>query len=385
MIEATGIHSHSTRKLGRRPDDFSKPKLDLTQLVVTGDFSMVPGSQDNLTTIKSRLQMLGNDAAGDCESVRWANHRLQMTGSYPDAATIQQQVWELYRTQNPDFVPGNGPNGYGSNADQGMSSDDLLSYLHKTGGPDGVKVVAYGTIDPRNVQAVERAISVFGGVWVDILVQPENQNEFDRGQPWTDSGEQPEGGHAVLGGAFESQGKGIATWADEAFLSDSFWNGRVGTYALVERVYVVIWPEHVTKEFINSGGAAQLAADYQALTNRPLVWPDVPVPAPVTPPAPAPAPVPAPVGGGASFLVSDPAVVAHLERVASRRGLTPDAWLTKHLERYFDLVSGDVADQVETFTASVGDTSYSAPAGYVETLEYNETGLLAKRTKTFLP
>src|SRR5262249_35447468 len=47
-----------------------------------------------------------------------------------------------------------------------------------------------------------------------------------------------------------------------------------------------IWPEHLgSKAFLEGVDQAQLAADYQALTGRPL-----PVPAPTPPPAPTPAP-----------------------------------------------------------------------------------------------
>lgn len=190
-------------KYGRKPDDYSRPKLDLTQLAADGDFSMVPATQENISPeIRTKLQMLGNDVAGDCEAARWANHRLLMTGSYP--ANVMDAVWSLYQTQNPQFNPGGDPNvdGPGSPQDQGMSTDALLDYLHKNGGSDGAKVIAYGTINPANIQAVERAIALFGAVWVDILVQPGNQREFHQKQPWTDTGEQPEGAHAVLSGGY---------------------------------------------------------------------------------------------------------------------------------------------------------------------------------------
>jgi len=325
-------------KLGRNTDDYSRPKLDLTELAASADFSMVPPSADYRPA--AQLQMLGNDVAGDCEAARWANHRLLMTGAYP--ASVMDDVWAVYKTQNPNFDPNGDPNttGPGSPADGGMSSDQLLSYLHSTGGPDGSKVVAYGLIDPRNVQAVERAIALFGGVWVDILVQPGNQTEFANRQPWTDTGEQPEGGHAVLADGYVPQRR-FLTWADETTFADSFWNGSTQEGPLVERVYLVIWPEHATKEFIASQGAQQLAADYQALTGKTLVWPDAPTP---TPPAPVPPTPPSPVG--ASFLVSDPSVVDHIVHVAARRGVDPNVWVTQHFEHYFRvaaLVAEDLA------------------------------------------
>lgn len=278
-----------TKRTGRLPDDPSRPKLDLTRALAAADFSMVPATLENATAIRSLLKMLGNDRAGDCEAVRWANHRLLLTGAYPrsEVQTTQDMVWSVYETQNPRFDPNGGDQtGPGSDYDQGMSSDKLLDYLHKTGGPDGVKVIAYGKVDPTDVTAVERAIALFGGVWVDILVQPGNQTEFDEGKPWTNTGEQPEGGHAVLGTGYVPERR-VLTWAQETTLADSFWSGVLNRYGhLVESVYVVIWPENATREFIASTSASILAEDFEALTGKPLVWPSTPTPAPT--PAPTP-------------------------------------------------------------------------------------------------
>lgn len=288
-----------TNKLGRTSDDLTKPKLDLTELVSAADFSMVPTTDDRLASYVHQMLMLGNgpdtmfgagfEGFGDCEVARVANNRLLLTGEYPATVGSPLVKWivDLYKTQNPDFEL-TGPNGPDSDADGGMSSDVLLDYLHKTGLPDGTKVVAYGTIAVSEVQAVERAIAVTGGsVWFDVLVQPGNQNQFAAGQPWTDTGEQPEGGHAILGGGYIPNRR-AGTWAAEVSLAESFWENNV------ERVYIVIWPEHCTETFLASESAATLAAQYEALTGKPLVWPTPPTP--VTPPAP-PTPVtpPAPV------------------------------------------------------------------------------------------
>lgn len=316
------------RKYGRTKDDYTRPKLDLTAFAASADFSTIPPIADYLAELHGGWQMLGNDAAGDCEAVRWANHRRLMGAAYPPIS----QVWQVYKTQNPDFDPNgsSSTNGPGSDADRGMSSDDLLDHLHKNGGPDGVKVIAYGTIDPQNVQAVERAIGAFGGVWVDILVQPGNQDEFDRGQAWTNTGEQPEGGHAVLAGGYVPQRKFI-TWAAETEFADSFWAGKVGSDALVERVYLVVWPEHASRRFVQSETGQLLASQYQALTGKTLVWPGAPTPTPTPTPTPAPTP-----GPGAPFPVSAE-VAARIRSAAARAKLTDDAWLEHRLRSYFQM------------------------------------------------
>ena len=64
-----------------------------------------PATEDYLAAFKN-WQMLGNDTYGDCVAVTWANMRRMFTGAlsveyYPTL----NQVYQLYRTQNPNFVP----------------------------------------------------------------------------------------------------------------------------------------------------------------------------------------------------------------------------------------------------------------------------------------
>lgn len=347
---------------GRKPDDPTRPKLNLTDWASSADFTMIPATADYLAALGGGWKMLGNGpdpevgpsftGAGNCNSVRVANSRRLIGAPYPDLAW----VWELYKTQNPSFDPLGDPNvnGPGSNADGGMATDSLCDYLHKTGTPDGVKLVAYGVIDPTNIQVIERAIGAFGGVWVDIAVLDANQSEFGSGLPWTNvAGSRVDGYHAVLSGGYVPQRK-FLTWASETEFDDSFWNGTAsdGT-KLVQAVYLPIWPEHATHEFINSETGQLLAAQYQALTGRALVWP-TPDPSPTPPPDPnpTPSPVPDPVppdpgpvpATGATFLVSTE-VGAAVGVAAAKKGLTGDQWLDRHLERYFriiDVIEGDL-------------------------------------------
>src|ERR1700709_758450 len=91
-------------------------------------------------------KMLGNNSAGCCVAVTWSNFRRLVT-SYlsKEYYPTQAQVWEIYKTQNSKFDPNgsSSTNGPGSSADGGMDIQTLLEYLQKTGGPDGVKVVAF--------------------------------------------------------------------------------------------------------------------------------------------------------------------------------------------------------------------------------------------------
>ena len=235
--------------------------------------------------------MLGNDAAGDCVAVTYANVRrlvttaLTASGYYP----TQDEVWAIYKTQNPNFDP-NGTadtNGPGSSADNGMDIQTLLEYLVSTGGPDGVKAVAFASVDVKNPDEVKAAIAIFGYVWTGINVLEVNPQQFNAGQPWDYDPSSPvEGGHSVITGGYGTPGAGamggderFITWAQETSFTDAFWANDV------EEAFAVIWPEHLgSKEFLEGVNLTQLAADYQSITGSAL--PALPAPAP--PPAPSP-------------------------------------------------------------------------------------------------
>ena len=268
------------------------PSLKLSRLL-TGTVPAHPAAADYLAALGGGWEMLGNDRAGDCVAVTWSNIRRLVTSeltaqpSYPS----QDQVWEIYQTQNPDFDP-NGTadtNGPGSSADRGMDVQSLLEYLVTTGGPDGVKAVAFAAVDPKNADEVKAAIAIFGSVWTGIVVAANNQQEFAEGEPWDyDPASPVEGGHSIVTGGYGASGSGplggderFITWAAETSFTDAFWAN------CVDEAWVVVWPEHLgSREFLQGVDLTALAADYQAITGREL-------PVPVDPPAPEPpAPVP---------------------------------------------------------------------------------------------
>ena len=274
--------------LGRR-NPTNAPALSLGRLL-TGVIPPHPAAEDYLHQL-SGWQMLGNDTAGDCVAVTWANTRRLVTHylsteNYP----TQAQVWQFYQTQNPNFDP-NGTaqtNGPGSPADGGMDIQTALEYLHANGGPDGVKAVAFAKVDPTNLAEVEAALAIFGSLWTGLIVLNANQTEFNNHQPWTDVPTSSiDGGHSVVSAGYAGEaGTGFhikfITWGAETQFESSFWNGVAQGQRLVEEAWVVIWPEHLhTREFQQGINLAQLQADYQALTGQPLL-----------PPPPGASPVP---------------------------------------------------------------------------------------------
>lgn len=286
----------TTRKYGRRAP--TRRRAIPFARIFTGVIPEHPATADHAAALNSGWQMLGNNIAGDCVAVTWANFRRLVTAiagaeRYPD----QDSVWAVYRTQNPGFDP-NGTadtNGPGSEHDQGMDIQTLLEYLVKHGGPDGVKALAFARVNPSAPEEVKAAIAIFGGVWTGIVVQQANQEEFSEGKPWDYHRSSPdEGGHSVLTVGYAPQGTSAGalggderflTWAEETSFTDRYFGRKV------EEVYVVIWPEHLTHpNFLAGIDQAALAAAYQEITGR--KFPVAPQPVPSPPPAPTPAPDP---------------------------------------------------------------------------------------------
>lgn len=281
----------TSHKYGRRAPK-NAPALKFARFFA-GKVPVHPTAADHLAQLGGGWQMLGNDIAGNCVAVTWANFRRLVTSiagaeRYPDL----DAVWAVYRTQNPGFDPGGTAemNGPGSAHDQGMDVQTLLEYLVKVGGPDGVKALGFARVDPTQPDEVKAAISIFGAVWTGIVVQAANMDDFDAGRPWDYHRSSPdEGGHSVLTGGYGAPGAGplggderMETWAQETSFTDRYWSRKV------EETWVVIWPEHLAHPAFQEGvDLAALAADYEALTGRPF-------PA-VVPPQPTPNPTPSPV------------------------------------------------------------------------------------------
>ena len=270
---------------GRLPA-LDKPALMLGDYL-TGVLPEVPAAADYIN--QGGWEMLGNDLAGDCVGVTWANERrlvstvLSLDGYYP----TQDEVWAVYQTQNPDFDP-NGTadtNGPGSEADRGMVIQTLLEHLVKYGGPDGAQARGFAKVDPHNPAQVNAALAIFGCLWAGIEVTAVNEQEFDAGKAWSVAAKSPVvGGHSVITGGYGGHGDGALagavrgiTWAQEFSFTAAYLSSRV------KELWAVIWPEHLTGRFFLDGmNMTQFAADYTAITGRPF-------PA-VIPPAPSPTP-----------------------------------------------------------------------------------------------
>lgn len=251
-------------KFGKKPP-LGKPALRLRS-ILSGTIPDHPPAVDHLTI--GGWQMLGNDQYGDCVAVTWANvRRLMSRLSGKEYYPNLDEVLTVYETQNPGFPE----------QDDGMYIQELLDYLLKRGGPDGVAPIAFAKVDHTNDAEVEAAISIFGYLWTGFGVQAANMaQDFEDGEPFE---YRPQdmwiGRHSVIVGGYDSDHIGtdqtMATWARESGFTEAGWRN------LVDECWAVIWPENLgTFQFQEGIDRGKLADAYMALTGRVLPLPPPP-------------------------------------------------------------------------------------------------------------
>jgi hypothetical protein len=212
-------------------------------------------------------QMLGNDKYGDCVAVTWADIRRLMTRlagreQYPNL----DQVLELYRTQNPGFPQ----------QDDGMYVQQTLEHLHRSGGPDGAKLVAFARVDHTDQDELEAAIAIFGYVWTGVAIRRQVMVDFYNNRPWDFYPASPISGyHSIIVAGYDSdhvgRDKECKTWGTVTGFTEAFWAHDV------DECYVGIWEEHLgTNQFQTGVDVENLAVIYKDLTGRELPIPDPP-------------------------------------------------------------------------------------------------------------
>lgn len=267
-------------KYGRRTP--KKAKAIRFSDIWTGAISLYPPYVDYLARLDGGWNMLGNDAAGDCVAVTWANFRRLVTGTLTNTTVYptQSQVWQFYETQNNGFDPAGSSttNGPGSSDDSGMDIQTALEDLHQNGGPDGAKLVFFASVNVKNPVEVKAAIAACGALWTGINVYDNNQSEFAAELPWQFvPGTALDGGHSILTGGFGttvglpsvlSGDEKFITWAAETSFTDNFWaNGT-------EEAWACIWPEQLGTRSFQLGVDKQLLAQaYKQTTGQAIAIP----------------------------------------------------------------------------------------------------------------
>src|ERR1700712_387087 len=150
-----------------------------------------------------------------------------------------------------------------------MNIQTALEYAVHQGGADGVKALAFASVDFTNERELRAAHAIFGQVWYGIYVLEANDDEYWNNQPWDYVAGSPiSGGHSVTGVGYDPTDYRFITWGEE-----TRWTEGYRTHE-VEEAWVVIWPENLgSAQFQHGINLTQLLADYRAITGRTLVLP----------------------------------------------------------------------------------------------------------------
>jgi hypothetical protein len=178
--------------------------------------------------------MLANDAVGDCtvasgyhlDEVWTANTSTEVIATDAQALADYSAI-SGYTPDNPD-------------SDTGCALIDVLNYWRQTG-LNGRKIMAYAQVNCKNITRMKTAVALFGGIYLGIQVPSRAMDQFNAGQPWTDtSPDDIEGGHGVPGVAYGNSGIDgltLVTWGAKQFAS---WDWLA---KYLDEAYVILSPD----------------------------------------------------------------------------------------------------------------------------------------------
>lgn len=245
---------------------------------LTGVTPSTPQAADHFAKI-GQWNLGRNNEFGTCGPTAVSNHLLLTTAYLTKPVRVTtEDIFDLYRRSgNPNFDPATGAD------DNGVIVQKMLGAL-LSGGIGGHKPLAFAKISPGDMDTLDKAIAIFGGILLGLDLKVPQQNQ----QTWTYVSGAEWGGHAVMAGRYAnpdgtSQDRtGIITWAEVIDMTRSFVQYQE------DEAWVIIWPEHLgSAAFLEGVDVSALASAYQDLTGRPF---------PVAP-SPQPAPTPAPDAG----------------------------------------------------------------------------------------
>lgn len=260
-------------KLGRLPNDPSKPRLRAADFAVPGAPAPPPAA-DYYSAVASWPMYL-NDQLGDCTCAE-VGHQIESDSTYGSGTTVavaDGDVLALYELAG-GYVPGD------PSTDQGAMIQDVLTAWRNTG-CGGHKCLAFAQLDITNMTALRSAVADFGSVDIGFEVYQGDMDAFNAGQEWSTAYAQGSllGGHSVEVVGYDAAGFTLVTWGALQKATWEWWNARV------DEAWAVIMPEWQDKAGQSPGGLNlyQLGQALASLTGTPNPFPP-PVPVPVVQP-----------------------------------------------------------------------------------------------------
>lgn len=164
----------------------------------------------------------GNNDYGDCVWAAKAHMHMfwPLLGGYP-----RNYFW----TNNvlSDYAAATGFRADDPETDQGTDMKAAAEYHRKIGIRDSSghrhRVSAYVNMGKGNIAQLTMATFIFGAVELGILITAENMKQFDRGETWTITSDDPIGGHCIPVFGRDASGNFLCvTWGRVQRIDPSF-------------------------------------------------------------------------------------------------------------------------------------------------------------------
>lgn len=236
-------------KFGRLPacPDSRYPQLGA---YLTPQLPPPPATYDSLARVYAGTKhndpsylfpMDGNDRWGDCTIAALA-HAQTVNRGLVDALCIwgEQDAVQLY------FQLSGG-------VDSGLVETEVLRYWHLHP-VNNDRILGYASVDPRNHEHVQQAISLFGSLYIGFTVPSNCIPEFEARQPWT-PGPLTNEGHAVVAVGYDGTYVNMLTWGTTQFGTWDWWD------ECVDECYAIVPPEAGNAKFAPGFNVQQLIAD----------------------------------------------------------------------------------------------------------------------------
>jgi len=250
-------------KLGRKPPDYSKPRLWAEDYFKASELPPFRQPVDYCSEVTSWPMYL-NDTLGDCTCAGMA-HSVGAWTQYAQGAeaTFTDNAIETMYSAVSGYVPGN------ESTDNGATLQSVLQYMNTTGLPDALgkrhTVQAFAQLRDTGEIALDQALQLFGTVYLGINCPDSAMTQFENGQVWDYvKGSPIDGGHCIVLQAIKPLPYGdyfLITWGKVQQATRKF----MWTY--LEEAWAVLSPDwlEANGDTITGLDVAQLTADMQAL------------------------------------------------------------------------------------------------------------------------
>ena len=197
-------------KLGRKPPDYSKPRLWLEDYKTAA----LPAPTYPVNRAAGvAWPMYMNDSIGDCTcaGIAHAVDAWTFLAGRGEALFADSTIQSLYSAVS-GYVAGD------ASTDNGASMQSVLAYMQATGITDinanSHKISAYAQLVNVDQAHLNYALNNFGSVYVGINCPQSALDQFGHGQPWTYvQGSAIAGGHAIVLQQMDSADSlGFVTW-----------------------------------------------------------------------------------------------------------------------------------------------------------------------------